>query len=120
MWLMDHQMNLRGAEQFGENVVRLPLKKSATIVHSNALRIDWGDVVAVEDLDYILGNPPFIGHQWRDAEQMADMERIWGKDGRFGRLDYVTAWYRKAVDCMEANTDRQSTSLNSSHTCAPR
>src|SRR3546814_4485064 len=34
---------------------------------------------------------------------MADMERIWGKDGRFGRLDYVTAWYRKAVDCMEAN-----------------
>src|SRR3546814_224419 len=44
MWLMDHQMNLRVAEQFGENVVRLPLKKSATIVHGNALRISWHDI----------------------------------------------------------------------------
>src|SRR3546814_3811612 len=45
MWLMDHQMNLRVAEQFGENVVRLPLKKSATIVHGNALRISWHDKI---------------------------------------------------------------------------
>lgn len=100
MWLMDHQMNLRVAEQFGENVTRLPLKKSATIVHDNALRVNWNDVVHAKELDYILGNPPFIGHQWRNAEQMDDMERIWGGDGRFGRLDYVTAWYRLATDYM--------------------
>jgi hypothetical protein len=108
MWLMDHQMNLRVSEQFGENVVRLPLKKSATIVHGNALRIDWNEVVPAERLSYILGNPPFIGHQWRNAEQMADMERIWGDDGRFGRLDYVTAWYRLATDYMRAALDRHS------------
>lgn len=108
MWLMDHQMNLRVSEQFGENVVRLPLKKSATIVHGNALRIDWNTVVPAERLSYILGNPPFIGHQWRNAEQMADMERIWGNDGRFGRLDYVTAWYRLATDYMRTALDRHS------------
>ena len=108
MWLMDHQMNLRVSEQFGENVVRLPLKKSATIVHGNALRIDWNDVVPAEKLHYILGNPPFIGHQWRNAEQVADMARIWGNDGRFGRLDYVTAWYRLATDYMRAALDRHS------------
>ncbi|WP_256646190.1 DNA methyltransferase [Thermomonas paludicola] len=108
MWLMDHQMNLRVSEQFGENVVRLPLKKSATIVHGNALRIDWNAVVPAEKLHYILGNPPFIGHQWRNAEQMADMERIWGNDGRFGRLDYVTAWYRLATDYMRTALDRHS------------
>lgn len=50
MWLMDHQMNLRVSEQFGENVVRLPLKKSATIVHGNALRMDWNDVVPAKRL----------------------------------------------------------------------
>ena len=103
LWLMDHQMNLQVAELFGEYFARLPLTKSPTIVHGNALRIDWSDVVPKEKLSYILGNPPFIGHQWRNAEQMADMERIWGSDGRYGRLDYVTAWFRKAVDFMQGN-----------------
>ena len=46
--------------------------------------------------DYILGNPPFIGHQWRNAYQMADMEYVFGDAKRAGRLDYVTAWYIKA------------------------
>ena len=100
LWLMDHQMNLQVAERFGEYFARLPLAKSPTIVHGNALRIDWASVVPKEKLSYILGNPPFIGHQWRNAEQMADMERIWGKKGRYGRLDYVTAWYRMAADFM--------------------
>jgi len=36
------------------------------------------------------------------------MECIWGSDGRFGRLDYVTAWYRLAVDYMKSALDRHS------------
>ena len=108
MWLMDHQMNSRMHGEFGEPINRIPLKKSATIVHGNALRMDWNDVVPAERLSFILGNPPFIGHQWRNAEQMADMECIWGSDGRFGRLDYVTAWYRLAVDYMKSALDRHS------------
>ena len=98
MWLIDHQMNQRLSEAFGQNVVRLPLKKSATIRHGNALRTDWADVLPPAACSYVLGNPPFVGHQWRSDEQQRDMAIVWGEDGRFGRLDYVTAWYRKAAD----------------------
>jgi hypothetical protein len=41
MWLIDHQMNMKLSAEFGEYYKRLPLRKSATIVHGNALRIDW-------------------------------------------------------------------------------
>lgn len=41
MWLIDHQMNIRLVTEFGDYFKRLPLKKSATIVHGNALRINW-------------------------------------------------------------------------------
>lgn len=64
LWLMDHQMNLRVSEEFGLYYARLPLKKSAKIVHGNALRINWEDVVPKEELSYILGNPPFLGHHY--------------------------------------------------------
>jgi len=43
MWLMDHQMNMLVSETFGEYFTRLPLRKSATIINGNALRIDWNE-----------------------------------------------------------------------------
>ncbi|MGE4359463.1 MAG: DNA methyltransferase [Lysobacteraceae bacterium] len=98
MWLMDHQMNLRVSEQFGENVVRLPLKKSATIVHGNALRIDWNDVVSAEKLSFILGNPPFVGKKEQNAAQKADMAVVFAGVKGAGVLDFVSAWYLKAAD----------------------
>jgi hypothetical protein len=48
MWLMDHQMNMKASETFGDYYVRLPLKKSATIVHGNALRTDWQSLLIKE------------------------------------------------------------------------
>nr|WP_206203239.1 class I SAM-dependent DNA methyltransferase [Thermomonas sp. HDW16] len=106
MWLMDHQMNLRVSEHFGENVVRLPLKKSATIVHGNALRIDWSDVVPAETLSYILGNPPFIGSKMMTAEQRDDLLAIAGSLKGAGVLDFVSAWYLKAAQYMGAHPIR--------------
>ncbi len=103
LWLVDHQMNVRISEEFGMYFARIPLKTSPHIVNGNALTLEWNDVLPAEKASYVFGNPPFIGHQWRSTEQMADMERIWGTDGRFGRLDYVTCWHRKAVDYMQAN-----------------
>jgi len=105
MWLMDHQMNLRVEEAFGENVPRLPLKKSAAIVHGNALRIDWNEVVPAVELDYILGNPPFVGKKEQDREQKADMSRIFAGVKGAGVLDFVAAWYIKAADLMQANPE---------------
>src|SRR6266536_3317007 len=45
MWLIDHQMNMKASELFGEYYVRLPLRKSATIKNGNALRIDWQSLI---------------------------------------------------------------------------
>lgn len=106
LWLVDHQMNQRLGEEFGQVVQRLPLDKSATIRCANALRTDWNEVLPASECSYVLGNPPFIGHQWRSQEQQADMSLIWGDDGQFGRLDYVTAWYRKAFDYTHTHTRR--------------
>ena len=61
MWLIDHQMNMMVSSEFGQYFVRLPLKKSANIVHGDALETDWENVVSKTELSYILGNPPFIG-----------------------------------------------------------
>jgi hypothetical protein len=41
MWLIDHQMNMLIGVEFGQYIARLPLKKAATIVHGNALKINW-------------------------------------------------------------------------------
>ncbi len=68
LWLMDHQMNMRISEEFGQYYARLPLRKSAKIVHGNALQTDWESVVPKEELSYILGNPPFLGHHYQNAQ----------------------------------------------------
>ncbi len=106
LWLMDHQMNLRVAEQFGEYFARLPLTKSPTIVHGNALRIDWKDVVKPEALSYILGNPPFVGKKEQNAAQKADMANVFAGVKSAGVLDFVAAWYLLAAKYVQGTTTR--------------
>lgn len=93
MWLMDHQMNLRISEEFGLYYARLPLKKSAKIVHGNALRINWEDVVPKEELTFILGNPPFYGKQYQTKEQKEDVQMVFSRVSGAGVVDYVACWY---------------------------
>jgi type II restriction/modification system DNA methylase subunit YeeA len=103
LWLMDHQMNMRVSEEFGNYFARLPLKKSATIVHGNALQHDWQQIVKPKDLNYILGNPPFGGKQYQDDQQKADLARVFHGVQGAGVLDFVAPWYRKAVEYMAQN-----------------
>lgn len=97
LWLVDHQVNLRVSELFGNPFERLPLTASATIVNDNALQIDWNDVVPAGELDYILGNPPFIGSKLMGREQRVDLLHVAGKLKGAGTLDFVAAWYLKAA-----------------------
>lgn len=101
MWLMDHQMNMLISNEFGQYFVRLPLRKSANIVHGNALRVAWEHIVAKENLNFIIGNPPFIGHQWRNQGQMEDMTEVFNDGNKAGRLDYVAAWYIEAAKFIQ-------------------
>ncbi|MDR1081971.1 MAG: class I SAM-dependent DNA methyltransferase, partial [Deltaproteobacteria bacterium] len=101
MWLIDHQMNIKASEMFGTYYIRMPLKQSATIVNANALRIDWEIVVPKSRLSYILGNPPFVGHQLRNPEQAEDMELVFADESAYGKLDYVCSWYYKSAQFMK-------------------
>jgi len=106
MWLIDHQMNMKVSEEFGQYFVRLPLQKAAKVVHGNALRLDWGEVVPKERLNYILGNPPFIGKSLQNEAQKADMANVFAEVNGAGVLDYVTAWYLKSAKFIQ-DTDIQ-------------
>jgi type II restriction/modification system DNA methylase subunit YeeA len=104
MWLMDHQMNIKVSEEFGDYYVRLPLKKIANIVNKNSLQISWESIIPKDKLSFILGNPPFIGKQLQDINQKKDIEQILSGFKGAGVLDYVACWYIKAVQFIQ-NTE---------------
>jgi hypothetical protein len=102
MWLIDHQMNVKVGNEFGQYFVRLPLKKAAKIVHGNSLRIDWESVVAKEKLNFILGNPPFVGSKMMNEIQRDDLLGIFNDAKGAGVMDYVSAWYVKAAEFIQS------------------
>jgi hypothetical protein len=104
MWLIDHQMNMKVSIEFGPYFVRIPLKKSAKIVHGDALEVNWEEVVTKNQLSFIIGNPPFIGSnimsQLQRNQIVKEFENIQGS----GVLDYVTGWYLKAAKYIQDTT----------------
>lgn len=106
MWLVDHQMNQLVSTTFGLYFVRLPLVKSATIRHANALRIDWNDVLPAHRCSYVLGNPPFVGAKYQTAPQRADLRCVAGAAPGIGLLDYVAGWYFKALHYIDGTRIR--------------
>ncbi len=106
MWLIDHQMNIKVSNTFGQYFVRLPLKKAAKIVNGNALRIDWEEVISKEKLNFILGNPPFVGAMIMNEQQRNDMAYVFDSEKGIGVLDYVCAWYIKAAQIIHGNRIR--------------
>ena len=108
LWLTDHQMNLQVSEEFGQYFARLPLKVAPHIVHGNALAMDWNEVIPAERLDYLLGNPPFLGKNFQNEEQRADVARIFAGVQGCMILDYVACWYRKAAEYMTVVTPAQA------------
>ncbi|MEC5156674.1 class I SAM-dependent DNA methyltransferase [Chryseobacterium sp. MP_3.2] len=97
MWLIDHQMNMLVSNEFGQYFARLPLKKSANIVHADAMETNWEDVIPKTELSYIIGNPPFIGSNIMKQHQRDQIVREFGNSAGSGVLDYVTGWYIKAA-----------------------
>lgn len=102
LWIVDHQMNVRIWEEFGYHFTRLPLIASANIINGNALQLNWEDIVIKDELNYILGNPPFIGSKLRNKDQYEDMKFVFeNKIDKWAQLDYVTSWYIKASDFIQ-------------------
>lgn len=101
MWLIDHQMNMLVSSEFGQYFIRLPLKKSANIVHADALETDWDNVISKNELSYIIGNPPFIGSRIMNKNQKESLIRVFDNSKNTGDLDYVTGWYIKAAKYIQ-------------------
>lgn len=115
MFLVDQQENIALAAEFGEAPDRLPITSSARITKgANAIHTDWAEAAGLDegDLDklIILGNPPFIGMSYMSDEQTEDLRAAFAPmkmEGlRTGRLDYVTAWYAKAIQLLEGTKGR--------------
>ncbi len=106
MWLIDHQMNIKVSEEFGEYYVRLPLRKSAKIVIGNALTLNWEDIVSNQEISLILGNPPFIGSRLMNKEQKKETKELFKDCKSKGELDYVTGWYTLAAKYIQGTKIR--------------
>ncbi len=113
LWIAESQMMHETEEIISKSLDFLPLKSYANIVEANALRIDWETVVPKSELNYIMGNPPFVGTNYLSDSQREDMDLIW-TDVKRGKLDFVTCWYVKATEMMrETNIQTALVSTNS-------
>ena len=105
LWISEAQMMHETERIIHKDLDFLPLRNYANIHEANALRIDWNDVVPKEQLDYIMGNPPFVGYSLQNKEQKDDILSVFvdinGKPFKTsGKIDYVAGWYYKASQML--------------------
>ena len=104
LWIAESQTLKETSAIAGRAIDFLPLKTNAYIHEGNALRLDWSEVIAPDKLNYIMGNPPFVGARLMSSEQKADLVDIFGKKWKnLGNMDYVCGWYLKSAQMIAAN-----------------
>ncbi|MGN6446294.1 DNA methyltransferase [Amnibacterium sp.] len=106
MFLVDHQANRRMAETLGHAPERLPITVAASIVHADALTLDWAATFPTEGVTtYVFGNPPFLGKAQRTGAQTDEMAAAWGA-AYSGEMDFVTAWFILAARYLDGAEGR--------------
>lgn len=107
LWIAESQMMKETEDVVHMSLDFLPLKSYANIVEGNAVRLDWEDVISKNQLSYLMGNPPFVGARMMDTAQKEDVLHVFGKKWKnVGNLDYVSCWYKKAVDFCDGTDIR--------------
>lgn len=111
LWIAESQMLEETKDIVFANIDFLPLKSYTNIVEGNALEIDWETVVSKERLNYIIGNPPFLGYSLQSPKQKSDLLSVYvdetGKPYKTaGKIDFVSAWYFKASRIMQNTSIR--------------
>ncbi len=102
LWIAEQQMLQETARLVQFNIEPFPLKAYHNIHEGNALRVDWSDIIAPEKLNYIMGNPPFVGYAYQTKEQKEDLAAI--MKGFGSNIDYVAGWYLKSAQLMQGNS----------------
>ena len=108
LWIAESQMMKETEDVVHMSLDFLPLKTNAYIIEGNALRMDWESVVPKAQLNYIMGNPPFIGARLMSPTQKADINLIFNGWKNAGNLDYVCCWHKKAADLMQGTEIRSA------------
>jgi hypothetical protein len=113
LWIAESQMMKETEDVVHMTLDFLPLKTNANIIEGNALEISWTDIITPYELNYIMGNPPFVGARQMDKDksipkeklhQKEDMKNVFGKLKGLGNLDYVCGWYKKAADFVSGTS----------------
>ena len=109
LWIAESQMMKQTEDVIHMPLDFLPLKSYVNIVEGNALRVNWEEVVPKDRLNYIMGNPPFVGARLMSKAQKDDLLTIFGAEWKnVGNLDYVSCWYKRACDLMSGTGIRSA------------
>lgn len=100
LWIAESQMMKETEDIVGQDLDFLPLKSSAHIHEGNALQLDWKDIVPVSQLNYIMGNPPFVGYKLQTKQQKEDLEKV--DPTLSSAIDYVAGWFIKAAKLISS------------------
>lgn len=111
LWIAESQMMKETEDVVHMSLDFLPLKSYANITEGNALQVDWASVVPKHELNYIMGNPPFVGYSLQSKAQKNDILSVYvdekGKPYKTaGKIDYVSGWYFKAAQLMQGTAVR--------------
>ena len=109
LWIAESQMLSETAKILARDIDFLPLKSYSNIIEGNALTLDWNEVCPASELNYIIGNPPFVGYSLQSKEQKEELLSVFvdekGKPYKTaGKIDYVAGWYYKAAQMMQGTT----------------
>lgn len=118
LWIAESQMMKETEEIVLMHLEFLPLKSYTNIIEANALRINWGDVIPKQKLNYIMGNPPFVGARLMEqgSIQKKEVQDIFGNIKDVQDLDYVTCWYKLAAQYIQ-NTNIQACFVSTNSIC---
>lgn len=108
LWIAEAQMLFETEKIVQMNLDFLPLKTYTNIHEGNALRMDWNEVIPASKLNYIMGNPPFIGASMMTTVQKADAVAVYGNIPLSNSIDYVGGWYHKCCLMMKDNSGIRS------------
>lgn len=116
LWISEAQMLRETEKIISRDIEFLPLKSYTNIVEGNALRVDWQSVVPKDKLNFIIGNPPFVGQAMRTKEQTDDLKEVFAPSKDYGKLDYVAGWFKKAADMIDG-TNAEAAFVSSNSIC---
>ena len=104
LWISEAQMLAETEKIIHQDLNFLPLKSYTNIHEGNALRTDWETVVPKAHLNYIIGNPPFVGYAYQSKDQKDDLLEVCRECG--SNIDYVAGWYYKAARMIDSTNAR--------------